>query len=544
MKNKIFTTLAILLVLMTAVALISGIAALSEGNVEHVHTFRVLSNPVSCTSAFAKIEVCSICGVKRETEYPAAGHIYEEISRVDATCTSNGVVEEECARCRDKRTVSLLALGHNYEFDDSKSSFSSCTDGGEYVEVCSRCKHINRYLTAPGAHDLTLREGENPTCIEAGHSAYYECKKCAYIEGREEIAPLGHDLVEIDESYGDEQFCGFSAHRDCLRCGYCELGRDHFCEHFWVVEPGYPSTCTDSGLSDMRYCANCNLIIEEQVVLPAEHTIVFHDEKEASCDSSGHSAYTTCEKCSYESGYEYVPMLQHHYDDHLICENCGYFPQISTIAGTTWVINANFDTHDIPIQIKGQTYSLSFVVNNGYQEYSTLAIGMYLNESENSWYDKKGTIGVSDGTSTKYFENASFTISFGNGVDCENQNLIGWLLRNATCRNPGGIVTQPLVDLTGTEWWIGEDALLSVHANLQMIYDVQIELDLDSYSEIAIGARYDADGTYIPASKVVSLDGWDVIDDGNIFLRFTGGEDSCNPELISWLLENAELQTG
>ena len=98
--------------------------------------------------------------------------------------------------------------------------------------------------------------------------------------------------------------------------GACEKPCEH--QNVLTVE-GYSATCTEDGLTDGSYCADCGDVITEQKVIPAlEHTagdwIV---DKEATCTETG-GKHKECVNCGEVLDTESIPVIEHTAGDWIV----------------------------------------------------------------------------------------------------------------------------------------------------------------------------------------------------------------------------------
>ena len=73
-------------------------------------------------------------------------------------------------------------------------------------------------------------------------------------------------------------------------------------KHDIVVEESVAPTCTVTGLTEGKYCANCNDATIAQEIVPAlGHNEISHDAKASTCTEFGWDAYVTCSRCDYST---------------------------------------------------------------------------------------------------------------------------------------------------------------------------------------------------------------------------------------------------
>lgn len=75
--------------------------------------------------------------------------------------------------------------------------------------------------------------------------------------------------------------------------GVCKDG------HTEVILPAVAASCTETGLTEGKYCSVCNaVIVEQQVVNKTEHTVVVVPEQPATCNSTGLTRGSHCSVCN------------------------------------------------------------------------------------------------------------------------------------------------------------------------------------------------------------------------------------------------------
>lgn len=81
--------------------------------------------------------------------------------------------------------------------------------------------------------------------------------------------------------------------------------------HVEVIDYGYSSTCTETGLSDGKHCSVCNEVLVPQTVLPtADHAEIVMPSIPATYYSEGMSDRIECANCGKVIGdYEVIPVV-------------------------------------------------------------------------------------------------------------------------------------------------------------------------------------------------------------------------------------------
>ena len=105
------------------------------------------------------------------------GHVWEEVSRVEATCTQDGTIVKQCAECGLEQTEVISKLGHEVEVDGDSYVAPTCTTEGYVGDVvCTRkdCDYAVEGETIPAlGHSYgALVEKVDATCSATGMEAY------------------------------------------------------------------------------------------------------------------------------------------------------------------------------------------------------------------------------------------------------------------------------------------------------------------------------------------------------------------------------------
>lgn len=129
----------------------------------------------TCTDAI----VCAYC---QEMIKEALPHTWNEDGTTPKSCTTCG--QTECD-----------ILGHSYA---TEGTAATCTEPGQLSHTCTVCGHAYTEEVAPLGHDLVDHDEKEPTCTEIGWDAYQTCSRCDY-SSYAEIAPLGHRVIQETE---------------------------------------------------------------------------------------------------------------------------------------------------------------------------------------------------------------------------------------------------------------------------------------------------------------------------------------------------------
>ena len=198
-------------------------------------------------------------------------------------------------------TCGLIALNYN-DYDASGSS--------------SECTHSSTTATA----------AKDPTCTEAGNSAYWTCNDCGKMFSDENctteiteiptIAATGHSLTKTEAKDATCTEAGNSAYWTCSVCGKMfsdANGETEIAEIPTISATGHslakvdevPSTCTVKGTAAYWTCTACGKMFSDaegttEITAPAELPLADHSydmvKTEATCTEASSEVYT-CSVC-------------------------------------------------------------------------------------------------------------------------------------------------------------------------------------------------------------------------------------------------------
>ena len=141
----------------------------------------------SCTETGTKVEVCSVCGYRKETTLEKTAHNYVEKTDDPAakapSCSETGLKVEICSVCQDRKETTLEKTAHTLgePFDVVPAT---CAAAGSQKRQCSACQEIVTETLAKLEH--TWDDGvASGNCGEAGKITY-TCSACG--ETKEETS--------------------------------------------------------------------------------------------------------------------------------------------------------------------------------------------------------------------------------------------------------------------------------------------------------------------------------------------------------------------
>ena len=203
--------------------------------------------------------------------------------------------------------------GLNYKIY-SKHSCNYTSLSSKY-ECCTTChslqdKHVHKY-------DVEI---VSPTCTSSGYTRYF-CT-CGYSLKTYYTSSLGH-------SYGEwyvyeEVTCLFDGtnRRDCIRCSSYETEKIPHPGHDYITTPGYPATCTETGLTDKITCSRCTYTVHPREIAPLGHSMVVDAYVAPTCTETGLTEGSHCSRCDYKEEQEVVAALGHDYESVVTAPTC------------------------------------------------------------------------------------------------------------------------------------------------------------------------------------------------------------------------------
>ena len=123
-----------------------------------------------CETAGKKVEVCSVCGYKKETKVDALKHEYEDVpaEAVLPTCGVPGKTVQKCKICNNKKETPVAALEHEWVDDAAAAGNVAATHTSEGVKIqkCTKCTETKRVTTPVVPHDFQVVAGAATTNSE------------------------------------------------------------------------------------------------------------------------------------------------------------------------------------------------------------------------------------------------------------------------------------------------------------------------------------------------------------------------------------------
>ena len=162
------------------------------------HTFEESADEsvaATCTVDGKKVEVCSVCGYKKETTIKASHKWGQWQTVTAATCQAEGSEKRVCSVCQNEETRAVAKTDHSWGEWISVSE-PTCTEAGSHKHICSVCQTEELEEIPANGHTWVAAEDQSaaiaPTCTEAGT----QIEECSVCHAKQEVAveALGHDF--------------------------------------------------------------------------------------------------------------------------------------------------------------------------------------------------------------------------------------------------------------------------------------------------------------------------------------------------------------
>ena len=256
---------------------------------DHVASDWIIDKDSTCSEAGEKHTECTVCKTELESgSVELKAHTEITVEGKAPTCNASGLTEgKKCSVCGAvtvEQTV-IDPIPHTETVIAGKAP--TCTEEGlTEGEKCSVCGAITeKQSTIPAtSHTEVVIEGKAPTCTENGLTEGKKCSVCGVVtKAQQPVAATGHVYDDKNDA----------------SCNVCGNVRDTQCAHTNVVTIiGTAATCTESGLTDGKKCAECGEIIEVQQTIAAfGHVEITISGKAATCTENGLTDGKKCSTC-------------------------------------------------------------------------------------------------------------------------------------------------------------------------------------------------------------------------------------------------------
>ena len=185
------------------------------------------------------------------------------------------------------------------------------------------------------ADPLTYHAAAEPTCIENGNIAYYECENCGLLfrDGSGEIEIIRDEIIINATGHLKLEYhpavavgClenGVKEYYECVECGLMFADKDMEKElssaelvvpatgHKMIHHEAVPAQCLVNGTKAYYECENCRLLYSDEagrpeqelslediiIRAPGHGTLVYYPETQPGCVENGYKAHYACPDC-------------------------------------------------------------------------------------------------------------------------------------------------------------------------------------------------------------------------------------------------------
>ena len=332
------------------------------------------------TGSYDQVTYCTVCGEESSRVpmvIPATGaHTYGESTIVDATCETDGQETKTCGECGHVETTVIPAKNHDYK---AVVTNPTCTAQGYTTYVCQNDathNYVDDYTPATGHTD---DDGDN-LCDTCGEAICVHVWDIQY-DWEIDLSDLENPIV-ICRATGtcnaEDGGCGRTQTATANALG----------ETIFVEENAQYPTCDEDGFATFYAVFADSWLKPEDgqkndskyVTIPKiGHEWVSVDAVDATCTTSGHTAYEYCSNanCGEMRGEnEVIPALNHDYDSVVTDPTCS---------------TKGYTTHTCQREGCGHSYVDTYLDATGEHVYS-----------EQRYYDRKESWKECTGCKEKY----------------------------------------------------------------------------------------------------------------------------------------------
>ena len=203
----------------------------------------------------------------------------------------------------------------------------NCIENGTNERYCACGEKQTQTISAYG-HTEVIDKAITSTCETAGKTEGKHCSKCNTIIVEQISLPLASHTYD---NANDE------------KCNVCNYERDLSCQHINTeIIKAVESTCTTSGLTEGKKCADCEDILIAQVATSLkDHTPATVKGFDSTCTQTGLTDSQKCSACGTELvPASAIPVKPHEYTDKYdeSCNKCGFIRDAECAHTNTSVI--------------------------------------------------------------------------------------------------------------------------------------------------------------------------------------------------------------
>ncbi len=250
---------------------------------------------------------------------------------------------EAFSGCQNLKTIiipnTVTKLGTHYNFNGCTSLTSvvipdSVTTIGNHA--FSQCDNLTS-VTIPDSVTIleesafslcdnltTVNISSNSKLVTIGRFVFEGYNKLTSITIPNTVTTIGERAFYNCRELTDIYFTGTEAEWNAIVIAEGNDALANATIHFIEIRDAVAPTCTETGLTEGKYCATCDkVLVAQEVVDTLEHNIVNHKAKAPTCTQIGWDAYEACSRCDY-STYNEIPATGHDIDENDVCIHGDY----------------------------------------------------------------------------------------------------------------------------------------------------------------------------------------------------------------------------
>ena len=144
--------------------------------------------------------------------------------------------------------------------------------------------------------------------MNPGYTAYKDCTRCDYIEGKETVDALGHDKISHEAKAPTCTEKGWDTYVTCSRCDYTTYVEKVATGHSYEAVVTAP-TCTTVGYT--TYTCACGDTYKANELDALNHDMKVDEAVAPDCENTGLTEGSHCSRCDYKIAQEIVPATGH-----------------------------------------------------------------------------------------------------------------------------------------------------------------------------------------------------------------------------------------
>ncbi len=145
-----------------------------------------------------------------------------------------------------------------------------------------------KWVAACTKHSVIIQPAVEVSCTSDGLTEGSYCEKCDEVFAKQTvILALGHDMGQWEITKEVNCTQNGEKRRDCSRCDHFQTSENKAPGHTETIDPGFPATCTEDGLTEGKHCTVCAEVLITQEVIPATGHAYVSREDGVVCTACG-----------------------------------------------------------------------------------------------------------------------------------------------------------------------------------------------------------------------------------------------------------------